>query len=486
MLYFLLDGSQIKLLFVKKTLLNQFESAFYQKLFQTPLLAEGKCSNPDLIASAIKEALTHLPQTVGHEKEFTLILPQESFKLMRTDMPVDIAPSILNSYLKEKARTQLTINVDDYYFDYIISENGNKKQILFYAIERNLVDTFKQPFQLLEKQITAIVPESLAYYKLFEKTLRKDKKENIFYVSYEANRLSGYIYDSYGLIQNEKWVHELKNGEKIQDILKQKTADYEAQGNKLNRLVLSGKDSETVRQDTFTKQVGVWTNPLKRIIPNFYQEYVKMLSGQNEQVLPVLEYDGPIGAFILNVENKTFSLLNKSNNVVNVTGDVMTASKKIPLKPILIFLATFIVVGISLFFIFTKVRWGQITPSFALFPPKSPSPTLAPTLPPPTATPAVSVKRSEIKIKVLNGSGVRGKATEVKDQLKTLGYEEILTDNADNFDYLVTEIQVKKGQSALANLIKTDIADNVSTPKITELKADEVADAVIIIGQDYK
>src|SRR3989344_4348300 len=164
----------------------------------------------------------------------------------------------------------------------------------------------------------------------------------------------------------------------------------------------------------------------------------------------------------------------------------MTASKKKPQKTKLIFLATFIVVGISLFFIFTKVRWGQIPPSFTLFPPKSPSPTLAPTLPSPTATPAVSVKRSEIKIKVLNGSGVRGKATDVKDKLKSLEYEEILIDNANNFDYLVTEIQVKKGQSALANLIKTDIADNVSTPKITELKADEVADAVIIIGQDYK
>lgn len=489
MLYIVLNTYQVKILYLKKSLLGQYESAFYQKEFQAKLIEEGKIANVDIIASAIREALTSLPSTAAKDKDITLILPQQSFTFMRTDMPVDIAPSVLNSYIREKARTQLSINIDDYWSDYLLQENNSKKQILFYGIEKALTDTFRQPFTLLDMQITAVIPESLAYFKLFEKTLRKDKKENIFYVSYNKNILSGYVYDSHGLLENEKWIHELKEGENVQEILKQKAIDYELSGKKLNRLILSGPESESVRQDTFTKQVGVWTNPLKRIIPNFYQEYVKILGGSEEKSLPFLEYDACIGTFILGQENKEFSMIGKSNKMPKINDTVAAVAsvpKKIPVKLILLFAGSFIGAFILLYLLSkANLQAMKINLPFMNF--ASPTPTVTPTLPPPTPTPTPAIARSDVKIKILNGSGISGKANEVKELLKEKGYEEILTGNADSFDYDKTEIQIKKDKAGdLKTLIAQDVKDNTSTPTYSDLDEDEAADIVIIVGTDFK
>ena len=116
------------------------------------------------------------------------------------------------------------------------------------------------------------------------------------------------------------------------------------------------------------------------------------------------------------------------------------------------------------------------------------TPTLTPTKIPdkPTVTPTPAIKRDEINIKVLNGSGTVGKASEVKDLLKENGYQEILTGNADNFEYEQTELQVKKSKSSVAEVIKNDLKENVASFKETVLDEDEAADVVIIIGSDFK
>ena len=87
---------------------------------------------------------------------------------------------------------------------------------------------------------------------------------------------------------------------------------------------------------------------------------------------------------------------------------------------------------------------------------------------------------------MLNGSGTKGKASEVKDLLKEKGYQEILTDNADNFDYKQTELQVKKSISSSSTTIKNDLKDYVAKFKESTLAESEAADVVIIIGTDFK
>ena len=87
---------------------------------------------------------------------------------------------------------------------------------------------------------------------------------------------------------------------------------------------------------------------------------------------------------------------------------------------------------------------------------------------------------------MLNGTGIRGKASEVKDLLNKKGYLEILTDNADNFDYTESELQIKKSKNQAKSTLIKDLAENVSPFKESVLPETESADVVIIIGPDFK
>ena len=117
-----------------------------------------------------------------------------------------------------------------------------------------------------------------------------------------------------------------------------------------------------------------------------------------------------------------------------------------------------------------------------------PTPTVMPTKPTPklTSTPLPKVNKSQLKIKVLNGSGIKGKASEVKDLLKEKGYQEILTGNADSFDYQQTEIQVKKSKASVTSTVKNDLKENLTSFKESTLDEDEAADIILIIGSDFK
>ncbi len=326
------------------------------------------------------------------------------------------------------------------------------------------------------------MPESIAYFKLFQKTLRKDKKENIFYVAYDNSHLTGFLYDSSGQLSDKKWTASLDGSKKVEEVLKEKASEFEHQGKKLNRLILAGKESEKVRQDTFTKEIGVWTNPLKRIIPEFYQDYLKLLTNSITKPFSFLSYEACVGAFIFNEQNKKFSLLNNGNGAKGRLPSLPHFS--LPFKEILLFVISFI----ASFILFVFVSRSHFKINLSFFQPKQ-VPKVIVSHPTPTivkVSPTPAFKKDELKIKVLNGSGTVGKASEVKDLLKAKGYQEILTGNADSFDFTKTELQVKKSKSVATQTLENDLKDSVTSVKESTLAETEAADVVIIIGADFK
>lgn len=487
MLYLAIDKHHLRLLLLRKTLLGQYESAFYEKKHQVNLIENGKAVNTDLLASAIKESLTFIAGAPVKEKDITLILPQKSFYFLRSEVPNDIAPTALQPFLKDKARAELGIDIDNVLYDYTFHEGEKEKLITLFAIGRDVMAKYYDACKLINLQIAAVIPESLAYFKLFEKTLRKDKKEHILFVSFDQQYLSGYVYDSTGPLEKDKTFDEkLKEDSNIEKLLKQKANEYEKDGKKMNRLILSGIASENVRQDTFTKNVGVWTNPLKRIIPDFYQDYLKLLVASSNKPLPFLQYDSCIGAFIFSIENKNFSFFKRKVSVSSAPSSpsFTPPSIKLPFKEIGIFVASFILSFIVLYALSRIDTKSFSLPQLPMLAQATPTPTVTPQPPTATPTPAPSIERAEIKIKVLNGSGIKGKANDVKAVLQQAGYEEVLTGNADNFDYEQTEIEAKDPN--VAAVLKEDLKENVPNPKISTLDEKNTADVIITFGKDFK
>jgi len=123
--------------------------------------------------------------------------------------------------------------------------------------------------------------------------------------------------------------------------------------------------------------------------------------------------------------------------------------------------------------------------------PATQAPTNTPT-PTPTPTPEEDKKektaeaelaRAKFSILIQNGSGTAGAAGRLADILGDLGYKVAGTENADNFEYLETEINVSSGNTALLKLLEGDLKDEYTIGD-TSTDYDGDADAVIIIGAE--
>lgn len=487
MMYIFLDKDQLKLLYLKKSFIGQYEVKVFEKKHHINLLENGKVANVDIIASAIKEGINSVLNNTQNGIDIVLILPQESFAFFRTEVPADINPSAFASFIYDKARSTLNIDLNTCSYDYFVEENGGQKLVSFYAVDNEILAKYTEIFNLLELKLSSILPDTLCYFKLFKKTLRKDKKEIILYSIYQKDRLKSYFYDSAGLSNAKPWEAEINSKDTVEILIKEKAEEYEKIEQRINRLILSGEESDNIRQDTFTKEVGVWTNPLKRIIPNFYDEYLKLLVTSTSAPFPILTYDVCFGAFVFFQENKNFSFLKngikrKSNNAAGS----LVSTRKLPIKEILIFLISF---GLSFgaFMFLSRSPVKLSLPKINAFNFSVPSPSPEPTaIAEPTAKPTPTINKEDVKVKVLNGSGTAGKATQVKTLLEKAGYGEVLTGNADNFDYTISEIQVKDSMKSLADMMKEDIKENTTKVKVTKLDEDEAADIVLIFGTDFE
>ncbi len=115
---------------------------------------------------------------------------------------------------------------------------------------------------------------------------------------------------------------------------------------------------------------------------------------------------------------------------------------------------------------------------------------LVKTTPTPTPTPAAaptptpSVSRADLKIQVLNGGGVAGAGSKMKDFLTGKGYTVGDTGNADNFDYQNTVIYVKPDKEVYLSLLKDDLKDTYTVGSASAtLSTDVNFDAQVIVGQ---
>jgi len=104
----------------------------------------------------------------------------------------------------------------------------------------------------------------------------------------------------------------------------------------------------------------------------------------------------------------------------------------------------------------------------------------------PTPTPD-SVDKAKVKIQVLNGSGIVGAAGKLAQILKDDEWEKVDTSNAQSYDATGVRIQVKDGQSALADALEKVLADDYEDITTREtLDEDSDYNAVITLGKQPK
>jgi len=130
--------------------------------------------------------------------------------------------------------------------------------------------------------------------------------------------------------------------------------------------------------------------------------------------------------------------------------------------------------GIGPFAQFKGTATEEPTPSFVEEEFASPSP---------EATTEAELDKSEPKIRVLNGSGVAGLASSVKDYLEGEGYTISAVGNAPNYDFEQTVVRFKESFSKFQNILFSDLSDKYSVVVDNDnLEATDSADIEVIVG----
>lgn len=482
MIYLFLNKKTITLLSLTKTMMGQYNSSFFQKIHENELLQNGTIENTDIVASVIKEALTLARPKPVTEKEVYFILPQESFTFITIDVPSGISDMAIVPFIRDKVMAEHNIHLDSTLYDFVNVAQGDTRKILLYICNQDIYNRYAEVLNLLGLHISAAIPETLSYFTLFEKTLRAEKKETILYIHYKQKHSYGFLYNSLGLLEEKRILFD---GDDFEQELKKTVEKIAKEHGSVNRLILSGQDADQFRQDLFTKKIGAWTNPLKKIIVTFYEEYLKQIIVAPDEPFPLLDLDTCLGAFIFESQRRKFVLAQKKGEVAKKSIKVSMPSIGIQKRDVVIFVFSFL---FSFGAIFLFPKFGALFNDVAQKA-NAPQPTATVTeKPKPTATPTPSIDRKTVNIKILNGSGTKGLAGEVKSLLQEKGYTEIITANAQSFDVEKTTVEAKKDKQDAALVFIQDMAENITFTKneITELDEDDSADIVVTLGADFE
>ena len=152
---------------------------------------------------------------------------RKRFIFLRTEVPNDIATPAIDSFVKDKLRTTFAQNTGSLFYDYFFIENGPQKYISLFAIEASVATKYQETIRLLDLEVQTFLPETLAFLNYLKKTLRIGKVENILYGKYEKDYFFTYLFDSFGLLEEEKNEYKLGGAKKIEQILKARGEELE-------------------------------------------------------------------------------------------------------------------------------------------------------------------------------------------------------------------------------------------------------------------
>lgn len=113
-----------------------------------------------------------------------------------------------------------------------------------------------------------------------------------------------------------------------------------------------------------------------------------------------------------------------------------------------------------------------------------PEPSPTPVMEPVTPSPKIILKKEDLKIEILNGSGVPGAAGVAKKYLEESGYVITKTGNAKSFTYKETEVSIKEEKEPYLEMLKKDLENKyVLATESSFLDLKNEFDVIILLGR---
>jgi hypothetical protein len=418
----------------------------------------------DRWAFVLKQALNKIPEA-KFGKGTRLILAQRFFKFSRIEIPTDVQETAMEQFLKTELVKKFEDFQQDSYYKFFLSEIKGKKIANIFFLPKTTLNSVKTLLSFYNIKVSEIYPEAVLIFHLFEHTLNKKKEESALFLEYEKNISTGLLFDSAGLLKEKQIT---VNSDNIKKELKQLKLE---ETSNIARLILGGNLSKEIRQDSFTKETTIWTNPLEKVLEHSsYKNFAGKINLANE----VLQFCRELSLLKLieNKSEKNYALPIKANNTNPF--NPLTSQKykklnfakyvKILFFALLSFSLTLLVINYGIAN-FKNIKLPTL--------PKINISKLSP-------TPAPQIKKEEIDLSILNGVGTAGLAGKAKTKFTALGYTVGEVGNADSYDYEITTVIAT--DKNVFNIIKKDLKTLGSiNPKFEKSDSESTT---IIVGED--
>lgn len=502
-----ISDSSIEGLKLKKGLFGKLSVAAFGRVELEPgIVGKGEI----LDAEKLAEKLTQIVK----KGKISFTVPDLRTFTCRVSLPADVSGSAVQSFLEDKVVQVVPEELKNLAYDFkLIKETKEDKEVLFIGIAKRILAGYLKLFQSLKLSPQIAVPESLAAFEIFGSTIVRD--EVVLYVDMGSKTSTLSFFDKFGpfltlnkTVETKALERELK---KANQFLKEKHKK------EIKRVVLGGGQSLEIDGEAFSKKTGMWITKADKILTDRLKKIGLKLN--LDKYSPVL-FLNALGLCLLTQRKEKLNLLRDKAKILAVSGEEkgkgkgereksgnLTAEQSeiekleeegkggkekeemgkerderhsilSRFKPLLIAILPAIL-SFLVIFALAKKPWqkqeGAEVP---------PSPTVQPTSVLATPTPSAEFKPEDLKIKILNGSGIAGEAGRAASHLEEKGYQVIETGNADSFDYQETVIKIKKEKKDFLPLLTNDLKTvyTVSSEEI-ELGEEEDADVVVIVGK---
>ena len=103
--------------------------------------------------------------------------------------------------------------------------------------------------------------------------------------------------------------------------------------------------------------------------------------------------------------------------------------------------------------------------------------------PSPSSAAVVPADRADLKVQILNGSGVKGEAAKAKEYLEGLGYKDVKVGNADT-DAGLTVVEFKKSAAKYVDTLTNDLSKKYKLGPNVNLNEDAEFDVIVTLGAE--
>ena len=527
MIYLSITATSIEIVQTSKSLFDREEkiTAVSRKIL----------SKDDSVVSTINEALkTAYPSPINQD-QCRLVIEDDELIIKRINIE---NKTITSDEVIAKAKTHLPHDITFYENFYKEINNQSEPQILYTALPLSKIKTYAQLLGNCGLKLSFMSSTAFSIYALLKPLVTDADK--LVYAIYD-HTLKFILMDSEGPIEiidkkttAKTLLSDIKSafkkiktdlpgsnfkfiigGEKSLELNTESiTEGLEIQVQKISGMMDSILMQQKIKIDTggvpafyFDKVLGLFNLSKMSEVPNFAVDLKNILespvitppsasghipqeTGEVNQVAEIKEIneDNKIESdqkthVRMEVEEKTEEIsatpVNSiDENIVEYKNtDISTNGKN---RSFMVFL--FLAVALILFGGFLIIGQSSFNLPFTTKPSPTPTIVLSPTLSPtPTIDP--TLKKSEIKLSVLNGTDKPGFAKENSDKLKEAGFENITVGNADRDDYESTVIRIKDSKKNYLPLLIADLKDSFDTSTIETLPEDSASDVVIVLGQ---